>query len=73
MTDKAQSEIEREAKEIEKKTGRGTGRRMIATKADEEDLMRRCRRIQWLFRQLQVCAHDIAKAYAQRLSPNRRT
>ncbi|CCO37843.1 hypothetical protein BN14_12003 [Rhizoctonia solani AG-1 IB] len=48
------NEIEREAKEIEKKIGRGTGRQMIATKADEEDLMRRYRRIQRLFRQLQT-------------------
>ncbi|CAE6340765.1 unnamed protein product [Rhizoctonia solani] len=46
--------IERQAKEIEKKTERGTGRRMIMAAADEEDLMRRFRRIQSLFRQLQT-------------------
>jgi uncharacterized protein (UPF0128 family) len=73
MTDKAQREIEREAKQIEKKTKRGAGKRVIATKADEEDLMRRYRRIQWLFQQLQVCAYDNDKACAERLSHNRPT
>ncbi|CAE6361772.1 unnamed protein product [Rhizoctonia solani] len=45
--------IKREAEEIENKVGRGTGRRMVMANADGEDLVRRYRRIESLFRQLQ--------------------
>ncbi|KAF8749270.1 WD40 repeat-like protein [Rhizoctonia solani] len=45
--------IERESNEIKSKTQRGTGRRVLMASADEQDLMRRYRRIQSLFRQLQ--------------------
>ncbi|KAF8673589.1 hypothetical protein RHS04_07629 [Rhizoctonia solani] len=46
--------IKREAEEIENKVGRGTGRRMVMVNADGEDLVRRYRRIESLFRQLQT-------------------
>ncbi|QRW22463.1 Vegetative incompatibility protein HET-E-1 [Rhizoctonia solani] len=46
--------IKREAEEIENKVGRGTGRRMVMANADGEDLVRRYRRIESLFRQLQT-------------------
>ncbi|GAB1524835.1 hypothetical protein RhiTH_007991 [Rhizoctonia solani] len=45
--------IKREAEEIENKVGRGAGRRMVMANADGEDLVRRYRRIESLFRQLQ--------------------
>ncbi|KAF8713797.1 WD domain, G-beta repeat, partial [Rhizoctonia solani] len=46
--------IKREANEIDSKLERGTGRRALMANADEQDLMRRYRRIQSLFRQLQT-------------------
>ncbi|QRW22419.1 Vegetative incompatibility protein HET-E-1 [Rhizoctonia solani] len=45
---------EREAKETESKTERRTGRRMLMANADQQDLMKRCKRIESLFRQLQT-------------------
>ncbi|CCO35249.1 Vegetative incompatibility protein HET-E-1 [Rhizoctonia solani AG-1 IB] len=46
--------IEEETAEIEGRTERGTGRRLLTAKMDEDELMRRHRRIQSLFRQLQT-------------------
>ncbi|QRW22462.1 Vegetative incompatibility protein HET-E-1 [Rhizoctonia solani] len=46
--------IERESNEIKNKTQRGTGRRVLMANADEQDLVRRYRRIESLFRQLQA-------------------
>ncbi|KAF8673590.1 WD40 repeat-like protein [Rhizoctonia solani] len=46
--------IEREANEIKSKTQRGAGRRVLMANADGQDLVRRYRRIQSLFRQIQA-------------------
>ncbi|KDN39373.1 hypothetical protein RSAG8_08890, partial [Rhizoctonia solani AG-8 WAC10335] len=47
-------EIERQVEEIKMKGTRGAGGRFMMAKEDEEDVMRRYRRIQTLFRQLQA-------------------
>ncbi|KAF8747885.1 hypothetical protein RHS01_11190 [Rhizoctonia solani] len=59
--------IKREAEEIENKVGRGTGRRMVMANADGEDLVRRYRRIESLFRQLQTNIGTSAWAIANEL------
>ncbi|ELU35939.1 NACHT domain-containing protein [Rhizoctonia solani AG-1 IA] len=51
--------IKREANEIDSKLERGTGRWALMANADEQDLIRRYRRIQSLFRQLQVGAYVV--------------
>lgn len=48
------SAIEEEAKLIETKRGRGTGRRLMEANKDQEELSRYCKRIKSLFQQLQV-------------------
>ncbi|CAE6461794.1 unnamed protein product, partial [Rhizoctonia solani] len=47
-------DIKREATEIEAKMTRGPTGRFAVAKEDEEDIVRRCRRIRSLFRQLQA-------------------
>ncbi|KAG8739565.1 hypothetical protein FRC11_000647 [Ceratobasidium sp. 423] len=59
-------EIERQAKEIKDRVDRGSAGRFSAAKADEEDVVRRYRRIQSLFRQLQVDKLQV-KSESQRL------
>jgi hypothetical protein len=46
--------IARQAEEIKNKAERGSERRLWAASSDEEDVVRRYRQIQSLFRQLQV-------------------
>ncbi|CAE6449608.1 unnamed protein product, partial [Rhizoctonia solani] len=47
-------DIEQQAKEIKDRMTRGTAGRFLAAKEDEEDVVKRYRRIQSLFRQLQL-------------------
>ncbi|CAE6477530.1 unnamed protein product [Rhizoctonia solani] len=48
------SEMKQQAEEVKNKKTRGEGGRLLVAKADEEDVIRRYRRIQSLFRQLQA-------------------
>jgi hypothetical protein len=56
--------IEEETTEIEGRTERGTERRLLTAKKDEDELMRRYRRIQSLFRQLQVSMHGYRRSHS---------
>ncbi|KAB5590986.1 hypothetical protein CTheo_5578 [Ceratobasidium theobromae] len=49
--------IEQQSKLVQEKESRGTGRRLLEASADEEEVMRHYRKIESLFRQLQVDAN----------------
>lgn len=50
--------IEKEVNQIKKKQGRGGGQPLLESARDKDDVIQRYRRIEALFRQLQVSNHE---------------